>query len=78
MGSILPATAGLVNTPLEIKMYYGHETHLIEIYVLRKLAILQYLRNFLILGIEKVVWGSQISGFKIIRKMFIPSQRVDL
>jgi len=55
MGSILPATAGLVNTPLEIKMYYGHETHLIEIYILRKLAILQYLRNFLILGIEKVV-----------------------
>ena len=48
MGSILPATSGLVNTPLEIKMYYGHEPHLIEIYVLQKLAILQYLRNFII------------------------------
>lgn len=29
-GNILPAISSLVNTPLEIKMCYGHESHLIK------------------------------------------------
>ena len=43
-------------------------SHLIEIYFRSVNYILQYLGNIIIyLGIEKFIWGSQITRFKIIR-----------
>ena len=68
MGSILPATSDLVNTPLEIRMYYGHESHLIEIQVLRKLAILQYLRNFIIQAQKKLFEVHKSVDSKLLEK----------
>lgn len=49
MGNILSAMSGLENPPLETKMYYVHESHLIKIYFLYELIIVQCLRRFIIL-----------------------------